>query len=64
MRILSSTDLALALALKGGTLRAEARFGRFGSYVALSDNAGLIEVHNTQAEADARLAAIKKAAGL
>ena len=61
MRLLSSTDLAIALALKAGTFRATQQEGRFGAYVAFSDAHGLIEVHNTQAEADARLAAIKGA---
>ena len=35
--------------------------GPFGDYVALSDEARLIEVHLSQAEADARLAKIRAA---
>jgi hypothetical protein len=62
MRTLSATDLAIAVAIKANTLRMEVRPSRFGdTYVALSDEAGLIEVHLTQDGADARLAAIHKA---
>ena len=62
MRILSSTDLAIAVAIKANTLRMEVRPSRFGdTFVALSDDVGLIEVHLTQTEADARLNKIKEA---
>jgi hypothetical protein len=61
MRLLSSTDVAIALAIRAGTLRVEAKVGRFGDYVAISDHVGLIEVHLSQAEADSRLAAIRAA---
>jgi hypothetical protein len=60
-RFLSSTDLAIALAIRSSTLVVETKSGRFGDYVAISDSRGLIEVHLSQAEADARLASIRKA---
>ena len=57
MRLLSSTDLAIALAVKNGTLRLVERPSRFGdTFIAIEDDRGLIEVHNTRAEADARVA--------
>jgi hypothetical protein len=60
--LISSTDLAIALAIKAGTLRTEVRPSRFGdTFVAISDEVGLIEVHLSQAEADARLAKIQAA---
>jgi hypothetical protein len=60
--LLSSTDLAIALAISSNTLRVEVRPSRFGdTFVALSDEVGLIEVHLTQEAADARLAAISAA---
>jgi hypothetical protein len=61
MRLLFSTDVAIALAIRAGALRVEAKVGRFGDYVAISDDVGLIEVHLSQAEADSRLAAIRAA---
>ena len=60
-KFLSATDLAIAFAIRSNTLRVETRSGRFGDYVAVSDDTGLIEVHNSQAEADDRLAAIREA---
>jgi hypothetical protein len=62
MRLLSSTDLAIAMAIRSNTLRVETKVSRFGEdFFAFSDEDGLIEVHLTQAEADARLASIKAA---
>ena len=60
-RFLSAPDVAIAIAIRSNTLRVETRAGRFGDYVALSDEARLIEVHLPQAEADARLAKIRAA---
>ena len=60
-KFLSATDLAIAVAIRSNTLRVQTRSGRFGDYVAISDDAGLIEVHNSQAEADSRLASIRAA---
>ena len=60
--LISSTDLAIAVAIKAGTLRTEVRPSRFGdTFVAISDEVGLIEVHLTQVEADARLDQIRAA---
>jgi len=54
MLTLSATCLAIAIADKAGTLRLEPCVGRFGSYVAISDDVGLIEVADDMAEAIAR----------
>lgn len=59
MTYLSATDLAIALAHKNGHLRVTERPSRLGgTFLAIEDRHGLIEVHNTQAEWDARLASI------
>jgi hypothetical protein len=47
------------LQFRSNALRVETRAGRFGDYVALSDEAGLIEVNLSLAEADARLTKIR-----
>jgi hypothetical protein len=61
-KLLSSTDLAIALADKVGDLRFVERASRFGgTFIALEDAVGLIEVHGNRMEADARLSAIRKA---
>ncbi len=61
-KLLSATDLAIAVAIRSNTLRTEVRPSRFGdTFVAISDDAGLIEVHLTQAEADDRLSTIRAA---
>lgn len=55
-KFLSATDLAIALAVKAGTLTLTERPSRFGdTYIAISDEHGLIEVQNTMAEAEARI---------
>lgn len=51
---LSATDVAIRLASREGTLRMEEKEGRFGPYVAICDQFGLIEVVDTMAEAMAR----------
>lgn len=61
-RLLSATDVAIAVALEAGTLRVVERIGRFGdSFFAIEDDRGLIEVHLTRDELDARINAIKAA---
>lgn len=61
MQTLSATCLAIALADKAGTLRLEERTSRFGdTFIAISDDAGLIEVALTQQEAADRLNAIRE----
>lgn len=58
MRLVSATDLAIALAIKSQTLRLVARVGRLGPFVAIEDDRGVIEVHSDMAEAQARVDAI------
>ncbi len=63
MRLLSSTDLALAAALRASTLRIVERPSRMGgTYVSLEDAVGVIEVHDDLAAAAARLAPIRAVA--
>lgn len=60
--LLSSTDLAIALAAKRGTLRLIERPSRFGdTFIAIEDDVGVIEVALTKREADARVAFITEA---
>ena len=58
MLAVSSQCLAIAKADQAGTLSLIEREGRFGSFVAICDDRGTIEVADTLAEASARLAAI------
>ena len=53
--MVASTDLAIALAIGNGSLFLTEREGRFGSYVAICDSNGTIEVADTMGEADARV---------
>ena len=61
MKLLSATDVALAQAIKAGTLTVVERPSRFAgeTYIALSDDVGLIEVHLSREAADARLSALR-----
>jgi len=59
MFTLSATCLAIALADKAGTLHIVEREGRFGTFYAIEDEHGLIEVHNTRKEINDRLTAIR-----
>ncbi len=61
MRTLSATCLAIALAHKAGTLRLVEREGRFGTFVCVEDDFGLIEVQDDMAQANARVAALVEA---
>jgi len=55
----SATDLAIACAMRRGDLRLVKRASRFGGeFIAIEDGCGLIEVQNSAAEAEARIAAI------
>jgi hypothetical protein len=57
MRLLSATDVAIAIAAKSGTLRLVEHVSRFGdTFVAIEDDFGVIEVADTRQEADARVA--------
>ena len=62
-KFLSATDLAIAVALTAGTLTLTERPSRLGdTFVAISDDVGLIEVQLTMADAQARVAAITEMA--
>lgn len=61
MLSLSSTCLAIALADKAGRLTVTEHASRLGgTYIAIGDDHGIIEVALDQAEADARIAAIRE----
>lgn len=65
MRLLSATDLAIALAAKRGTLRLIERPSRLGGmFVSIEDERGIIEAAADQAAADARVSAITARAGV
>ena len=59
MVLLSATDVAIAMAIKTGTLVVSEHTGRFGQYWAISDDRGLIEIANSAAEAEARISALR-----
>jgi hypothetical protein len=61
--LLSSTDLAIGLALQADDLRIVERSSRYGlgQYWSLEDAAGVIEVHLSAEEADQRIASIRAA---
>lgn len=58
----SSQCLAIAIADKKGSLRKVERQGRFGQFVAIEDDFGIIEVADDMAEADRRIAEIRRRA--
>jgi hypothetical protein len=61
MFTLSATCVAIALADERGTLRLVERASRFGgTFIALEDECGLIEVANDLAEAEGRIAALRE----
>lgn len=63
MRLVSATDVAIALAIRADRLVIREQVGRFGDvFWAVSDDVGLIEVHSTQASLQARLADIQQRA--
>lgn len=63
LRTLSATCLAIALADKAGKLRLVERPSRLGgTFVAIEDAIGVIEVASDLAEAQARVAAIRERA--
>lgn len=57
MLLASATDLAISLAVKRGTVRITKRQGSYGlgACFAIEDEKGLIEVHDSRAEAEARV---------
>lgn len=62
MQTLSATCLAIALADKAGTLRINECESRLGSFYAIEDARGLIEVALTRAEVNVRLASVREMA--
>ena len=61
-KFLSATDHAIAVALTANTLTLTERPSRFGdTFIAISDDVGLIEVQSTMVEAQARVAKIMEA---
>ena len=54
-------DMVIAQAILTDTLVVKTRKGRFHDFASLYDKKGLIEVYNSKAQADARIAAIKEA---
>ena len=60
MQTLSATCFAIAVALEAGTLSVSEQQGRFGSFYAISDDRGLIEVALSASEAEARIQAIRE----
>lgn len=61
MKLLSATDVAIAMALRSSTLKVVERSGRFGAYWAIEDAHGVIEVALSAAEADQRVSSIREA---
>lgn len=60
-KLLAAADVALALAIKAGTLRVVSRPSRFGGeFYALVDDVGVIEVADTHEEAVSRLKEIER----
>ena len=60
MRLVSATDVAIALALRCDTLRIVERDGRFGAYWSIEDDRGVIEVHLSSEDASTRIATIRE----
>lgn len=56
MRTLSATCVAIALAHKGGTLRLTERRSRLGgTFIAIEDDCGVIEVADNMQDAQSRI---------
>jgi hypothetical protein len=62
MKLLSSTDLAIALAIRNDSLRVVERDGRFGAFWSIEDASGIIEVALSAEEAAERIGSIRKRA--
>jgi hypothetical protein len=61
MKLLSSTDVAIAQAIRSNSLRVVECEGRFGAFWSIEDAFGVIEVALSAAEADLRVGTIKGA---
>lgn len=53
LRTVSATDISIKLATLRGTLKVEEAQGRFGAYIAISDEFGLICVADSREDARA-----------
>jgi hypothetical protein len=53
--MVNATDVAIVMAYKNGTLDYVSKKGRFGDYIAISDDFGIIEVAFSMAEAKSRV---------
>ena len=58
--MVSATDIAIAVAANDGTLSLVERTGRFGSFYAIADGAGTIEVADTRSEAISRVRSLRE----
>lgn len=61
MKLLSATDVAIAMALHNNSLRVVECEGRFGAYWSIEDAFGIIEVALSADEADQRIGKIRAA---
>ena len=62
MKMLSATDVAIAAAIVSGTLSVSSHPSTLGgTYIAIEDQHGLIEVAQTAEQAEERIAAIRAA---
>jgi len=65
MFALSSSDLAIALAIKAGDIRLVERTSRFGgTFIAIEDAVGVIEVQDDMTAATQRVASIRERGAL
>lgn len=62
MQVLSATDVAIAVALGNNTLKVKARMSRFDEeYAVISDDHGVIEVHDDLTKAADRVEQVRAA---
>lgn len=65
MRTLAVQDVSIARAILSNTLTVTEHVSRFGgTYIAIGDDHGLIEIQATIADAEARVADVRKRAGV